>query len=289
MILRRTLAALWAVLVFSGVANAGSPVWKISGPGTHLYIGGTFHILADSDYPLPKAFDRAYEDAKILVFETDLSAMGSPEFTQEMMGQMVYPDNRSLKTLLEPATYAALYRYAGDRGIAGASLDKFKPGLVMTILTLTEIQRLGQTGTGVDQYYLDKATGHGRPLRFLESPMDQVKFLAGIGLGNEEAIMKYILKDLNQLPTLWPALKKSWRAGDLEAMFVAAFGPMKQAYPEIYQSLLTQRNQAWMIDIKEMLATSETEFILVGAGHLTGEDGLLTLLKAAGFTAENLQ
>jgi uncharacterized protein YbaP (TraB family) len=50
--------------------NTKTSVWEISNGDNVLYIGGTIHILRESDYPLPSAFDTAFNDSEIIVFET---------------------------------------------------------------------------------------------------------------------------------------------------------------------------------------------------------------------------
>lgn len=51
---------------------------------------------------------------------------------------------------------------------------------------------------------------------------------------------------------------------------------------------MVSRNSNWLPEIKKMLATPEVEFILVGAAHLAGDDGLLSQLKSSGCQAAGL-
>lgn len=283
-------AITYCVLIFlvTAPAGAGSPVWKVSGPASHLFIGGTIHILGASDYPLPDAFDRAYSQADLLVFETDLAATQSEPFTKELMGQMVYTDGRTLRERIRPETFRALSRFAGERGLAPEDLNRFKPGLIMIFLTMTEMQRMGMAGTGVDEFYFQKGQTDKMPMQFLESPMEQIRFLADIGKNNEDEMIDYILKDVGELPGLVTAMKGAWRQGDLSTLHRISLAPVKKEFPDLYRSLMVNRNQNWLPRIQKMLATPEVEFILVGAAHLAGEDGLLTRLKAKGADASPL-
>lgn len=285
--MKKILTALWTLLVLTSVCHAGSPVWKIAGRGSHLYIGGTIHMLAKSDFPLPPAFDRAYSRSDTMVFETDLAATQSPEFAKKMMGQMVYADGRTLKDRISAKTYQALGRFAGARGLALADLDRFRPGLVMVFLTMAEMERLGMAGIGVDEFYHQKAEAEGRPMQFLESPMDQIRFLADIGRGTEDEMITYILKDVGELPRLMGTVKTAWRKGDLKTIFTASLAPLKTDFPDLYHSLMVARNLNWLPLIETMLATPEVEFILVGTAHLAGEQGLISLLAKKGYTAAN--
>mgnify|MGYP001415718654 CR=1 FL=1 len=63
---------------------------------------------------------------------------------------------------------------------------------------------------------------------------------------------------------------------------------MKNEAPELYNSLLRQRNLNWIPQIDQMLRDNGTEFVLVGAAHLVGDEGLLKLLEAKGYQVTQL-
>jgi len=63
---------------------------------------------------------------------------------------------------------------------------------------------------------------------------------------------------------------------------------MKQDFPESYDTLLIQRNKAWMKEIPHFIEDKQVEFILVGLMHLAGENGLINQLKSKGFEVEQL-
>jgi uncharacterized protein YbaP (TraB family) len=273
--------------VLTGTAQARSPVWKISQADRYFYLGGTLHILAESDYPLPKAFDDAYDHSETLVFETDIQKSRDPTFTKIFMGKMVYSDNRTLKKLLTPDTFKALTIFAVDRGLAPEVLNRFKPGLVLVSLTLLEAERLGIGGIGVDEFFFSKAVKDGRTLRHLESLEQQISFFETLGQGNEDALIAYIIRDLSTLPDLLPVIKSAWKTGDVLGLDRAILAPLKHEFPQIYHTLFTDRNKKWIPKIQKMAATPAVEFILVGAAHLAGEKGLLHLLENQGFTLTN--
>ena len=75
----------------------------------------------------------------------------------------------------------------------------------------------------------------------------------------------------------------AWRTGDQQALFEYGIQPMKQDYPEVYQSLLVERNNEWLPKIEEFINQKNSTFILVGALHLIGEDGVLQTLKRKGY------
>ena len=70
----RILIATLAGLIIGSIAIADSSVWKVQSDDSVLYIGGTCHVLRESDFPLPEEFQKAYEASATLVFETDIKA-----------------------------------------------------------------------------------------------------------------------------------------------------------------------------------------------------------------------
>ena len=83
-------------------------------------------------------------------------------------------------------------------------------------------------------------------------------------------------------------MKAAWRDADSEKLIELGLAPLKKDFPEIYDTLIVNRNNAWMPEIIAMMNTEDIEFILVGALHLVGEDGLLTLLSKQGYTIRML-
>lgn len=277
------LLACWAV-----AAWAGGPVWMISKGDARLYIGGTIHVLDRDDYPLPEAFDQAYRQAAEVVLETDLDQLQNPKYQQLMLKEMLLGEGETLQKVLQPATWKALTDYTASRGIPLANLQKFKPSMLVLALTAAELQRLGLAGTGVDQYFLQRAKQDHKRLGKLESVEAQLAFLADMGAGQEDAMVMQSLQDLEQLPAMMKSLKAAWRRGDRDAIAGIALGPWKKAFPGVYESLLVTRNRTWLPQIEALLKTPEVELVLVGTLHLVGEDGILRQLAADGYTVEQL-
>ena len=59
-------------------------------------------------------------------------------------------------------------------------------------------------------------------------------------------------------------------------------------YPEVYQRVIVERNRAWLPKIESYLRDGESYFVVVGAGHLAGREGLIEALKAKGYSVEQL-
>ena len=68
----------------------------------------------------------------------------------------------------------------------------------------------------------------------------------------------------------------------MDALYDLSLKTMATKFPEVYRSIVVQRNNAWMSAIESMLQTPDVEFVLVGAAHLAGPQGLLRQLKSRG-------
>ncbi|WP_228140319.1 TraB/GumN family protein [Moritella sp. JT01] len=276
------------ILGVVNMAHATSSVWKVSNGEHSLYLGGTVHVLALDDYPFPAEFDRAYALADTLVFETDMAKLESPEFQQTMLSQLRYPAGQNLTQDLTPETYMMLAAYCESRGIGMQALNNFKPSMVSLMLTMAELQRLNLTGLGVDKYYNSKAVIDAKELGKLETVEQQLAFIAGMGKGKEDELIRYSLEDIKTLPTFMHEMKTAWRHGNRKALIDLAITPLVKDFPDIYQSLLVQRNNNWLPQIEAMFDSKDTEFVLVGALHLVGKDGLLQRLETAGYKVTQL-
>lgn len=277
---------LLAVLSFSALAQTS--LWKISKNNQQLYIGGTIHVLAKSDYPLPKAFDDAYQKSSRLVFETDISAMSSPEFQQKMLLAVSYQDGRTLKSVLSPSTYQLLENYCKRAGLPIDNLRLLKPGMLAITLLYIELRRLGIAEAGVDQYFTALGRADGKPLGQLESPDEQLGFLVNLGKGHENELVLQTIQEIQDLPAIMTQMTTAWRSGKGRELADLILKDMQKDFPGIYKDLIVDRNNAWVPKIEKMLKTSEVEMILVGAAHLVGKDGVIEQLRRRGYTIEQL-
>ena len=86
---------------------AETSIWQVSNGKNSVYLGGTFHLLKPSDYPLPVEFEQVYNKVNWLVFETDIAQLSSPEFQQKFIKEMRLPSGQILVDQLSPQAYSA--------------------------------------------------------------------------------------------------------------------------------------------------------------------------------------
>ncbi len=282
-------AALVIALLFSGAhALADTSVWSVRSGDNIIYLGGTVHLLRPGDYPLPDEFEQAYEASSELFFETDIGAMNDLSVQTQMLQQLTYSDERTLRTVLNEEAYTALASYTATAGLPIAMLEKFKPGLLVSTLQVLTFQGMGFTPQGVDAFFHVRAMGDGKAEGQLETIQEQIGFIAAMGEGNESEFIMLSLEELAEIGEVMEDMIGAWRSGDSAGLSELFVEEMMTESPELYDSLLVQRNLKWVPQIEEMLQDPDTEFVLVGAAHIVGENGLLDLLAQKGYEIEQL-
>ena len=269
------------------VASAETSIWKVSLGDSEMYLGGTFHLLRPSDFPLPEEFDAAYQDSTNLVFETDIGMIQDPSIQQMFMSKGML-QGKTLTDALSAETYQTLSEACANVGIPIDALAGFKPSIVIVSVAVGEMQKIGLTQEGVDMHFYKRGNEDGKGIFFLEDVEEQIDFICAMGEGNEDEFVSKSLGDLDQAKSELEEMVGLWKSGDREGLNEHTNTTMKEEYPDLYQSLLVDRNNNWMPLIKTLFDSEEKEFVLVGAAHLVGEDGLLTQLEKLGCKVEQL-
>ena len=279
---------LFIFALITTTTNAGSSVWKISSADKTLYLGGTVHMLRKSDYPLPLQYERAYAEADKLVFETDLAQLQNPDVLQRMQQAIRYTDKGGLQQRISPALYQRVGKVWQQYGLPAELLNGLRPSGIIITLTMLNLKQIGVDAQGIDDFFHTQAVRDGKPVAGLETVDQQISFLGAMGEGDEERFMAMSLDELEQSAEFIDELISAWRRGslvDLDRLMVA---DMRRDFPEQYNTLLADRNQAWLPQIEAMLKDRPVELVLVGSGHLAGQDGLLRQLKQRGYRVELL-
>ena len=282
------LFSLNATFLLSGVSVAETSVWRVSDGNNSVYLGGTVHLLRPGDYPLPEEYEQAYQGSSELYFETDISSMSDLSVQAQMLQQLTYSDGRTLKTVLSEDAYTTLEDYTATIGMPLMMLEQFKPGMIISTLQVLEFQRIGFTPQGVDAFFNTRALGDAKDIGALETIEEQIGFLAAMGEGNESEFILLSLEDLENTNASMEEMITAWRNGDESALQKLFVDDMQQRAPGLFDSLISQRNLRWMPQIEAMFEDPDTEFVLVGAAHLIGGEGLVQLLQSKGYEVSQL-
>ena len=157
----------------------------------------------------------------------------------------------------------------------------------MTV-TIASLHELGINDTGVDKYYINVARSDNKQVHYLESLQTQIDILKNLGKGFEDELVFSTLDEASDMRAIFNELIQGFKAGDVKALEKFLLADMKESYPTMYNEVLVKRNEAWIPIIQNMLKNDSKSFVLVGALHLIGEDGLIALLRHQGYVVQQL-
>ncbi len=276
------------VLSVCSWAGAESSVWKAQKDKSVIYLGGTCHLLRESDYPLPPEFEQAYRASSILVFETDIGKMLEPSTQQKLLTKARYADASTVDKHLSARTYGELKAYSEANGIPLEALSQLRPSLLMVTLTVMKLNKLGFSSLGVDRFFYELANRDKKVVEGLETVDEQIDYVVTMADGNEDEFVSYSLMEMKTLSQQFEILANAWRKGDAGKLDELMAAELKTRQPKLYKRLMTDRNRNWLPLIESYQKTLQTRFILVGVGHLVGTDGIIEDLKKKGYKVEKL-
>lgn len=288
--MRRVLLAAAVLVVSAGDCAAQAMVWKAEKGGEVVYLGGTIHLLRESDLPIPAQYETAYDSADLILLETDIGAVNTPEFQQKLMLRAALPEGRRLDSLLSKEAYDALSSHCAEAGLPIEVLGGYRPSVIVLMLLGVEILKMGADPEyGVDLFFFRRARGEGKETAYFEDVDEQLEYLVTMGEGYES---EFVLQSLGELDTTAETIDEMigyWKTGDAGKMHQIMTKEMKEKHPRLYQTLLLDRNAKWLEAIEDLFETEEDEFVLVGAAHLIGDDGILAVLEDRGYSVEQLR
>ena len=277
-----------ALIATAQAAQAKTFAWKATGKGGTIYLMGSIHMMSESFYPLNPALEAAFKDSDLLVEEVDMAEMLDPMAQMSMLTRGMLPSNQSLDKLLSPATLALVKKATGDMGDAGGPLMRFKPWMLAIALQGMELAKAGfNPALGLDQHFYDEAQAAAMKAQGLETVEYQISRFDEMTMEQQDRMLAETLKELATETATVGKLGDAWKSGDVAAIERLALADLKSD-PEMYQRLLVERNRNWLPKIEALFARRGRALVVVGAAHLVGPDGLIAMLKAKGYTVEQL-
>lgn len=284
-----TTFLLLLAVCHSSVQAQHSSVYQVCKADDCFYLGGTVHLLPDSEYPLPEPFIYAYQHADTLMFETEVPADTDVAAQRKMLAAMQYPAGETLSSKLSPAVKTQLDQTLRRYDLQLSQFDQFRAGFVVTQLTLLETNRLGLKGIGVDAYFENKAKRDEKRRLYLESLDFQLQLLASLADGREAELVDLTIAELPNTGKDLRTLIAAWRRGDVAQIERDVLIPTQQQDPRSYQRLFVGRNKQWLPQLMALFGNQQREMVLVGTGHLAGKQGLIQLLQQQGVRVTPLE
>lgn len=242
------------------------------------------HALRGSDYPLPASFNRAFDASSRVVFEGEPKEISRAPESLLKAGE--YPKGDSLKNHVDPRTYEYVRHVFRLLNVPEAKFSKYRPWLLAAML-----QSLGRKGLsqelGVEGFLTKRARANSKPVYGLESLREGIGAFSGLSERQGEAFLLLTFIPPENASIGNAALVAAWRRGETEYLWRITRDGFRD-YPELGERLLEARNRTWMPKIERYFQSSSPHFIVVGAAHFGGPEGLLTLLKKRGYRLEQL-
>lgn len=284
---RLAFLLLLAAICLPGLrAEAASGcVWKITGPaGGTVYIGGSVHALRSTDYPLPPGYNRAFEASTRVALEVDPKALEGSSAGLMKAGK--YPPGDNLKKHVDPRTYDYLRRLFGLLKIPEEKFSRYRPWCLVLLLDSPGTQGLSQD-LGVDEFITNRARANGKTIVGMESADEHSSVFSGLNEKQSEALLLVSLIPTGNAGGGHDQTLNAWRRGDVETLARSTHAAYAD-FPAFADRLLGARNRRWVPKVENYLKSGQTYFIVVGAAHLGGGDGLLAMLRARNCKLEQL-
>lgn len=277
-------------------APAATPVqkpllWKVSDADNSVYLLGSFHLLKQEDYPLPKEVDAAFDDAESLLFEVDPREMTAPETMATVQKYAAYEEGKSLSTVLPKPTLDKLGNLLSLTGGSVQALEQSEPWMVSLSLVLGITNAMGfKAELGLDRHLMARAAAAGKPASGLETIDDQMKAMDSVPYAEQASGLDEFLDDPKKSVRQLQDMHGWWRSGDMAKLDSEMRAEMAKKTPESYKLLDVDRNDAWLPKIEARLTDSTTDdaLVVVGTLHLLGDDGLVEKLRAKGYAVERV-
>ncbi|WP_323060002.1 TraB/GumN family protein [Aeromonas hydrophila] len=279
--LHRLLLPFLLCLLLPLSVFADPAFYKVSKGDQQHWLLGSIHAGKPSLYPLPDPIERAWLQSRALVLEVDLTHISQQQW-QEMGAITRLVDGKTLKEHVPLALYRRTIIAAGQNGLTENMLAPLRPWFAAITLTQAALERTDfSSALGVDQHFAKQAGDSGKPIIGFETLLEQLGYLASVG-DNQTLMLESTLDELPELERGFREVMKAWEEGDeatLINLLKSEMAPPKlQAWLE--QTLLAERNHNWL---KKWSTLPNESYIVVGALHLYGDQGLLALLEQQGW------
>jgi uncharacterized protein len=288
---RPAIIALAAVLCLAApvrTASGKSFIWRATKGASTVYLVGSIHVLSEAYYPLSPALESAFKESNLLVEEVDFGEMLNPVSQMTLLQRGMLPAGETLDTVATPQTMALVNRTAADLGPAIEPLKKFKPWMLAIALEGLELQKAGfNPELGLDKHFYDAAAAQGKEVQGLETVEYQISRFDEMTKEQQDRLLAETLKELDREKASISKLADAWKGGDTATIEQIMLKDLKDD-PAMYQRLLVDRNRNWLPKIEALFARDGRAFVVVGAAHLVGPDGLVQMLKAKGYAVEQL-
>src|SRR5436190_6990700 len=286
---RFSAAVAIALILASGAAaqtRGRTFLWKVQSGGSVMYLAGSVHALTADAYPLNPAYQRAFDASSALVEEIDLAEADPLAGGIGLLAKGMYQDGRTFSSAVSRQTVTLVQEKLKNTPLALDLIQPMKPWMVMLMIEALGSQDAGlDPELGLDKHFYNLATDGRKQVIGLETAESQIDRFDKMPEAMQEQMLRSELAEMDTEKSSLRSILTAWQTGDaaaIEKMLLASF----TTNPAAYTSLITERNRNWMPQLESCLRRSSPCFVIVGAAHLVGPQGLLAMLQQKGYRVE---
>ncbi|WP_170234078.1 TraB/GumN family protein [Segetibacter aerophilus] len=254
-------------------------LWQVSGKGITKpsYLFGTIHLMCSGELKMPEMVKEKFNSTSELYLEID---MDDPNMMTEMMAGMQMKDSSTLEKLMGNKFEKANSIFTTSTGMPLKMLNTAKPMLVMSMIYPS---LLGCTPVSWESVFQTMAKEKTIEVKGLEKLQDQIDVFEKIPYKVQSDMLVKTLLNIDSAKIEFHEMLDVYKKKDIDKMNILT--NKQENFGEYTDILLSDRNHNWIPVIGEE-AKKRPTFFAFGAGHLGGENGVINLLRKAGFTVK---
>lgn len=267
--------------------------WRVTSEqsAATVYLFGSVHFADKHFYPLRPVIEQAFSRSNNLVVELDVNNIDQETYGRLIADKGLYSNDETIKDHISDQTYKQLRDQLTKLNIEYEQVKRYKPGILVLTLTAAQVSQMGlDAQSGIDVYFLRKAATQSMPVIELETLQQQLNLF--LDIPDAELLLKESLYSVAESEAMMGKVISFWKQGDVKQMNQLLFVDALEEYPafsKIYDRLFYERNISMSKKIEQLLLQSEqNSFVVVGSGHLIGEQGIVKLLTNQGYKVDRL-
>ena len=264
-------------------------LWKVRSDNNTVYVLGSLHLMRPQDYPLNKSIEDAFNKSDVLSVEANINDITQLDL-EKLLQKALYPENETIEDHVSRETYETIKGEIERLGLPLMLVQRQRPWFLALSLTSMELLNLGfDPSYGIDMHFLSLARGKKKIVE-LESLDYQFNLLSNFSDDEQEAFLRYSLREMHVLRKEMESLIDAWKKGDAQALesIMAESTSGDSDMSPLLDKLITERNRNMVGKIEGYLEEDKPCFVIIGAGHLVGSEGIISLLKERGYKVEQM-
>lgn len=296
--MKKITLLLCAFFVVISTIHGQSLLWKVSGNGlkSPSYLFGTHHLAPLSVLDSIKGFKAAFDATTQVVGEIETAKMQSQECIQLMQKMMMISSDTTATMLFNDKELEMVNAFLKENmGIELSQMPKIKPAFInnmATVITYTKMIPGFNAQQQIDGYIQSQGIANSKKLVALESIDFQLNLLFNSqSLQRQAHLLICLFNNRDKLVTDIQDLNKAYFSYDLQKLVDLSEkreGNSCDPLPGEMEGMLKNRNHDWITKLPSIMKAAPS-FIAIGALHLPGENGLITLLKKKGYKVEPIK